>query len=204
MNAVKILSLIVSLVIFHCASSHLPRLPKTLYSGQDVSDEKSGLTVMADSQKQVIAVTNMYYHYGLILPYSATWEFSGDNEVCFMGSSNKTNVSLKIFPWDRTPLENIMELKARFTGEQAMPGLMSADTMTVNGTLILRTETDASKLGGPELSGVKQLSFFALKKWENIGYLLHLSRLREQSDPPVDEELFKKFMSAGFSVDFNR
>jgi len=192
------------LFLIHCSSSQLPIIHKTVFSGKNITHRKSGLTIRTDERKEIIAVTNTPYHFGLILPYSDRWEFHGDSQTCLIGKSKQTNVSLKIIQTRESPQSYLVWVKKRFFDARDVPGLVRTDTFTYKNVPVMRTEMDARKIPASAFSNALQLNFFTAKKWGSDLYFLHLSRIIRPAEPPVNEEKLLDYATESFQINFNR
>lgn len=173
------------------------------YKGSEIFNPETGIYITGKGN--LLALSNGRLHYSLILPYSEDWVFNTEEACHLKGNSGPLNMDVQILiETDLSPEEQITQLKEYLVSDKNPVTPSKIDLITHQGDVVLRTEVDGAKINAV-FQGVKHINFYCSKKSGGDLYKLHFSKVvrANRSDPVADEKMLD-FVTAGFSVDFQR
>lgn len=170
-----------------------------------MSNPSAGI-VISDKHGDRFSIGNWRLHYIQILPYldDNDWVFDAEEPYHLKGNAGTLNMDIQITDTEVLPDEQLDQLKEYLGSDKNPVAPSEINLITHRETLVLRTEVDAAKINAA-FQGVKHINFYCSKKWGETLYKLHFSKVVRagKSDPVSDEEMLD-FVTAGFSVDFQR
>ena len=197
--------LLVVLVALHAAPGAGAER-KIYFTGKLVEEQGDGITIVGEKDKGLLAISSARFHYALILPYAENWVFTlGDSDL-LRGNAGLVNLTLSAFKTDKTPGQYLEGQKKWLREPGRVKGLEKIEVMQFKNEPVLRNVVDGEVAGGSEgFRDVKMINFFTAKRWGEILYVLHLSRVLPPKDRKTfDETMFLNMITAGFHVDFMR
>ncbi|MGE5894229.1 MAG: hypothetical protein ACM34I_09265 [bacterium] len=176
------------------------------FRGSKVQNSRLGILIMPDAKKDIIAVTSPLRHFGLILPYSEEWEFTGDEQFLLKGKAGIIDLTLEMRRSDQEPRAFLESVRQSLVSRGATKGLKKAEIIIFKDIPVLRAEMDVEiETGSDRLRNEKRISFWVVKQWEDTLYTLHLSQRVDLKNPKgFDETAFMNYVAVGFHVDFLR
>ncbi len=179
---------------------------KLSFKGKMVQSDREGITIMGEKDDGLLIVTNLKYHYALMLPYAEDWVFTTGNPELLKGNAGLVNLTLWVKKSGKTPTQYLETHKKWLMEPGRTKGLETIEIITHKNQPVLRDIVDGEKAAGSgNFRGVKIVNFFSAKKWGKYIYVLHLSRVvPPEEKKSFDEKKFLNMITAGFHVDFMR
>jgi hypothetical protein len=197
---IKIIILFLLISVFINAENY-----RTIYfKGDFVLDEESGLSILPDENKEIIAITNMIYHYALILPYSTDWVIVFDDKYVLSASNNLLNVTLELIKNNGESSESFLEnLMNRYLDNKLKFGISNAIIINYENDHVLATIIDIYLLDDKiKDKDIKQIDYFSTKTFKDERFIMHLSFTQKQDHVDLNNPDLLNYLTIGFNIDF--
>jgi hypothetical protein len=174
------------------------------FYGKKVFDAERQITIIPGGDKEAVVISNLPYHYALVLPYSEEWKFTEDDRGILKGQAGPVNLTLTIYQSELPASAILSKVEERVLSHSHVIPIDNAKLIKYPAQDVYFAQNSAEKIDNV-FKGVKMYNYFTVKKWKNIVYEYHLSRIfRPEELDRFDENKFLKFLTSGFVVDFAR
>ncbi len=196
----KKLALLALAALLLAPSAGIAKEKTVRFKGAFVADDELGISVAPDGQKKLVAVLSPRYRYGLVLPYSAEWEFFREGEALLRGHSGLWNLTLAAWQMDEKPEDHLAEKKKLLETTPAGKGITKMEVVSWKGQQVLRNEVDGGAFD-ESYRGVTVVHYFSMKSAKGVLYELHLSVVVDpkKKDAFVDAD-WMNYAALGFRV----
>jgi len=135
------------------------------FKGDFVFDEKSGISIIPDENKEIIAITSLVYHYALILPFSNNWEINNNEKYVLIANNKSLNISLELTKNNGESSEKFLEnLMKMYIDNKSKFGISKALIIDHKNDFILLLIVDIHLLDKKiKDKEVKQIIYFSTK-----------------------------------------
>lgn len=178
---------------------------KIRFIDKTVFDNQTGTTVMTDEKKSAMIITNLKYHYALILPYYNNWDIDAEGEkyLIFL-NHEKLHVSLEIFKNKSDSSKEYLEaLERELLNNKDKLGIELTKIIQYKDDYILITQVDVnSVIKNENYKGIKQINYYSTKHYNSERYKLHISELRKVSEVELSNTELFNYLTLGFRIDF--
>ncbi len=176
------------------------------FKGDFVFDENSGISVIPDENKEIIAITSLIYHYALILPFSINWEIDFNEKYVLLANNKSLNVTLEL-------VKNNGESPERFLANLMKIYLDNKSKYGISKTLIIDHKNDYilliivdihlldNKIKDKE---VKQIIYFSTKTFKEERFIMNLSFIQKLDQVDLNNIDILNYLTIGFNIDFER
>lgn len=173
------------------------------YSGKDIIDDKGGFCVMGQRSDNVIAVTNLPHHYGLILPYAEDWKFWIPPSTLISGSSQQVSFSITQIVTENSDSIYLEIMKQNLLHSGANNGLKDAQIVECKGIPVLKIRSDVVQTNDNQR--FTQFSYYSVKRTSSLVYVFHISQLLNSECTSWDgDDAFIRYAAVGFQADFGK
>jgi len=197
----KIAFLIMILCVPVSSSSKLVK-----HNDKTVFDDVTGTTVMVDGKKHNMIITNLKYHFAIVLPYFDDYKIQIDEQnYILLVNGSKLNLSLEIFKNEGEDTKVYLNnLDNFYKSNKAKYGIETTKLSKYANDYILTTLADVSLImKNNSFKGIKQVNYYTTKTYENERFKLHLSIISKDKMNLDDTAMFD-YITKGFNVDFER
>ena len=199
---IKFIILLIILPILLFAESF-----KSIYfNGAFIYDEESGISIIPAENKEVIVVTNLNYHYAIILPYAINWEITFNDKYVLLASNKTIDVTLELIRSDnKTSEEFLKNLLQMYLNNKEKYYIIEAKIFRYNSEYILATVIDAKLLmNDDKYEGIKQINYFATKIFKDERFNLCMSFMQKKNKAELENNAMFDYLTLGFNVDYER
>ena len=161
------------------------------YRGSQVSDKKTGLTLLPVKIMDAVAVSSTTYHYFVVLP-AGEWRFESSKDSPLSGSDGKFEVTLMATDAPASPAKSLEGLLAKLQAESGLE-IREPQVLEERGHQILRYQ--ARPAGVKSLDGW-QWNYWTIAVDEGYGIVLHLSTMDQTLGTGGEEQRLRTLLTS--------
>lgn len=176
------------------------------FKGDFVFDIESGISILPDENKEIIAVTSLIHHYALILPFSPKWEIILDEKYALLANNESLNVSLELVKNNNESSEKFLEnLMKGYVENKAKYGISKVLIIDYKNDFILLIIVDIHLLDkNIKDKEVKQIIYFSTKTYKYERFIMSLSFNQRLDQVDLNNPDILNYLTIGFNIDFER
>ena len=175
------------------------RAGEVRFRGREVTDKKTGLSLVPVKEIKAVAASSLTHHYFLILPSAGEWRLESSESVPLTGSDGRFQVTLLATEGSASPSSYLQDLLAKL---QATDGLKIRDAQfsEERGYPILSYQAMADGSPVPE---VWQWNYWTVAVHGQFGFALHLSTMDQAVAASSEEQRIRTLLTS-LRADFKR